>query len=306
MTQPVAALTPDQASDVVVMYGGLTATDIAGKLTLRRRRGGISMAIGWLSMLAILSAFAGVIHLHPYADFVTSLPARTPPGFRWPEFLGTDSIGRSQLSRLIYGVRQSLEVGLSAALFATLIGTSIGVTAGYFRGRTDRYISFLLDCLLAFPALVLLLAIVAIGSSSTTTVTLGLAIIGVPVFSRIVRAQTFALREREFVLAARAMGAKTFRIILREIVPNVLPAVTSIIFLFMSAAIVAEGSLAFIGVGIPPPNPSLGGMINDGIPYLSTQPYLVFLPAAVLFLTVLALRTVGDRLGARYIKGSAS
>jgi len=210
------------------------------------------------------------------------------------------------LSRLIYGARQSLQVGLVSVALAAFVGSVIGLTAGYLRGRVDEAIGVLLDTLLAIPALVLLLAIAAIGSRNVTTLIVGLSILLIAPFARLVRAGTMAHADREFVMAARAMGSTRRRIMFREILPNVVPGVVSVVFLYAASVIVAEGTLSFLGLGIPPPTPSWGGMINDGRQFIKQSPSLVFVPSAVLLLTVLSLRRVGEEIRIRLGAGSAT
>lgn len=269
------------------------------------RRVGLWTSVLWLALMVFVAVFADILPLHPYDRF-TDLPSRTSPGWRLPEFLGTDSLGRSVLSRLVYGARQSLQVGLISVALAAVVGSVVGLTAGYLRGRVDEAIGIVLDTLLAIPALVLLLAIAAIGSRNVTTLVIGLSILLTAPFARLVRASTVAYADREFVMAARAMGATRRRIMFREILPNVVPGVVSVVFLYAASIIVAEGTLSFLGLGIPPPSPSWGGMINDGRQFINQAPALVFVPSAVLLVTVLALRRVGEQVRIRVGVGSGS
>jgi peptide/nickel transport system permease protein len=271
----------------------------------RHRQVGFYLAVAWISFVTFVAVFADFLPLHAYDRFVDTLPARTGIGWRLPEPLGTDSLGRSMASRLAFGARQSLLIGIGAVGISLVIGCLIGLVAGYLRGRVDAVVTILLDTILAFPPLVLLLAIAAVGERSTTTVIIGLAILGISPFARLVRSTTLTLADREYVMAARSMGATNRRIMFREILPNVIPGIISVVFLFMAAVIVAEGSLSFLGLGVPPPAPSWGGMVNDGRQWLDTAPQLVFLPAAALLFTVLALRTIGERIRARFAYGDA-
>jgi peptide/nickel transport system permease protein len=230
---------------------------------------------------------------------VTSLPPRTGIGWRLDEPLGTDAFGRSELSRLIYGARESLSIGIVSVGISACVGSLVGLFGGYLRGWVDEAITVVVDFILSVPPLVLLLAIASIGARSASTLIVGLALVGVGPFARLVRSTTLALADREFVLAARAMGASNLRITLREILPNVLPGIVSVVFLFMAAVIVAEGSLSFLGLGVPPPAPSWGGMVNDGLQWMNSSPQLVLLPSACLLFTVLAFRAVGERVRIR-------
>jgi peptide/nickel transport system permease protein len=154
--------------------------------------------------------------------------------------------------------------------------------------------------------LILLLAVASVGTRSVSTVILSLSALGIAPSARLTRAITLSLADREFVMAARGMGATRRRIIFREIFPNVLPSVISVIFLFMAGVMIAEGSLSFLGFGVPPPNPSWGGMVNEGRQVLASSPQLVFVPSACLLFTVMAFRTVGERIRLRYAGGSMS
>lgn len=268
----------------------------------RRIQIGLWLAITWLTVLTLAAVLADLLPLHDYDRF-TDLPSRTAPGWRWPEFLGTDSLGRSVLSRLVYGARQSLQVGLLSVGIAAVAGSLIGLAAGYLRGKVDELIGIVLDALLAIPALVLLLAIAAIGSRNVTTLIIGLAIFLTAPFARLVRASTMSLADREFIDAARAMGATRRRIMFRELLPSVIPGVISVVFLYAATVIVAEGTLSFLGLGIPPPKPSWGGMINDGRQFIEQSPAVVFVPSAAVLITVLSLRRVGEHIRQRLVEG---
>ncbi|MGI9824996.1 ABC transporter permease [Agromyces sp. Marseille-Q5079] len=191
-------------------------------------------------------------------------------------------------------------MGTVSALGGVLVGTALGLFAGYFRKGVDWSVTLVADVLLSFPALVLLLAITSIFSPSVPTLLVGLALTSTPTFIRLARANTMAWSSREFVRAARNMGASDSRILLREILPNVVPTIAAYLPLVIAALIVAEGSLSFLGLGVPPPTPSWGGMINAGATEMRTSPYLVFVPATVLFLTVFALNQAGEHLRLRF------
>src|SRR5690606_33350350 len=171
---------------------------------------------------------------------------------------------------------------------------------GYFQKRTDAGIRLLSDTMLAFPPLILLMALTAVFTPGLRTLMAGLSLIIVPSFIRLARANTLSWTAREFVLAARNMGAGHGRILGKEILPNVLPPLLAYLPVIMAALIVAEGSLSFLGLGIPPPTPSWGGMISDGKDSLAGAPHLVFVPAAVIFCTVFALNQAGDHLRGRF------
>jgi peptide/nickel transport system permease protein len=267
---------------------------------IRKRRSVIvAFAYVWLGGIIFLAIFASILPLASYSVPVAA--PRLPPSFGSIDtLLGTDNVGRSLLSRCIYGARVSLVIGAVAGLAGLVLGTILGLLGGYLRGRVDWFISLLTDSMLAFPPLILLLALAAILTPSVTTILIGLTLITLPNFVRISRAQTITWSSREFVRAAKNMGASNTRILVKEILPNVLPALGSFLPIVIAALIVAEGSLSFLGLGIPPPQPSWGGMINDGKSLLADSPHVVFVPAAVIFFTVFSLNQVGDHLRARF------
>jgi len=174
------------------------------------------------------------------------------------------------------------------------------LVAGYFRRATDSLIRILIDTMLAFPPLVLLLAITAVMTQSFRSLVIGLGVVSIPSFARLSRASTLPFTQREFVVAARSMGARHARVLFREILPNVIFPVASYAFIVLAAVIVGEGSLSYLGLGIPPPQPSWGGMIASGRDLIATDAYLVFVPAATLLLTVFAFNVVGDRARRRF------
>lgn len=250
------------------------------------------MAVGWLAVVVLMAMFADLLPLADYARPVGE--PRQVPGFRWPDPLGYDHLGRSVLSRVAYGARASLLVGVGAVSIAMVVGGTIGLVAGYRRGKVEAVLNVLIDSVLAFPPLFLLLAVTAIFQQSLVTLIGGLAVVVLPAFARLSRASTLSLAQREFVMAARSMGASPLRIMFRELAPNVVRPLASYGFLMLAAAVVAEGSLSFLGMGVPPPQPTWGGMISSGRQYLSTDPHLVFVPAILLVLTVHSVNIVGD------------
>jgi len=262
--------------------------------TARRRHDPWAIAAtAWLVLLVILAITANWLPIKSYSEIVG--PPKQPPGLRWPEFLGTDQLGRSELSRIIVGTRSSLGVSIGGALGGLLVGATLGLLAGYFRGRTEGALRLVIDSVLAFPPLILLLALTAIVTQGFGSLILGLALVSIPTFARLSRANTLVAARRRSVAAAKGYGARPHRIILREVCPSMLLAIVPYAFLVVAALIVAEGSLSYLGLGIPPPTPSWGGMIAGGQPFLSTAPWLVFTPAIVMLLTILAFNSVGER-----------
>ncbi|WP_280418500.1 ABC transporter permease [Nocardia carnea] len=259
----------------------------------------VYLSYAWLGVMIGAAIFADLLPLASYSIPVG--PPRQPPQFGSLDLLaGTDNLGRSMLSRCVYGAQVSLLVGTVAALIGSAIGASIGMLGGYFQKRADSGIRLLSDTMLAFPPLILLMALTAVFTPGLRTLMAGLSLIIVPSFIRLARANTLSWTAREFVLAARNMGAGHGRILGKEILPNVLPPLLAYLPVIMAALIVAEGSLSFLGLGIPPPTPSWGGMISDGKDSLAGAPHLVFVPAAVIFCTVFALNQAGDHLRGRF------
>ena len=221
----------------------------------------------WLGAVVLAAVFAPVLPLWDPAvpDYTNVFGGITPQ-----HWLGGDTLGRDTFSRVVYGARASLLVGICAVGLGALVGGFLGMLAGYFGGRTERGLALVTDVVLAFPGLVFIIAIVAILGSSLTNLILGLAILSVPTFIRLARAATLVVAQREFVLAAHG-------------------------FIMIGIFIVVEGSLSFLGLGIPPPTPSWGGMIAGGRTELLNYPYISLFPAAVMFLTVLSINYIGER-----------
>lgn len=265
----------------------------------RQRHVGFWLAACWLALIVLLALFANVLPIKGYAT-PSFANVYQPPGLRWPEFLGTDSLGRSELSRLIYGARVSLAVGFLSVGIAFLVGTTLGVLSGYLRRATEAVINVASDTLLAIPPLVLLLGITVVLKPSLRNLVIGLAVLGTPTFARLAKANTMTLTRREFVSASVILGARPARVLWRDIVPNVLLPVSAFGAELIGVFIVAEASLSFLGLGVPPPQPSWGSMIAAGYPDLSTYPYLTFVPVIALFLTVFSFKVVGDRFRARF------
>jgi len=213
-------------------------------------------------------------------------------------WLGTDGLGRDELSRLIHGARISLMVGLCAPIIGLIIGGALGMLTGYFRGRFESIVVGSMDVLLAFPPLILALAVTAFLGQSILNLTFILGVLGIPAFMRVARAATLTLARREFVIAAQALGATHARILLRELLPNVILPLFAFFLLAVAVTIVVEGALSFLGLGVPPPISSWGTMIGEGRESLDVAPRLAFLPAAAMFLTVLSFNLVGDTLRA--------
>ena len=256
------------------------------------------LSIAWLGGIAMLAFLAPVL---PLGSYVTAVGApRIPPFTEWPEFLGTDQLGRSVLSRLLFGARDTMLIAFGATAIGLIVGTTIGVVAGYFRGPLDRIIGFVLDVLLAFPPLIVLLLLVSVLEPSMPTLLVALGFLAIPTFARLARASTLVWVDRPFIVAARTYGATDLRIIIKDLLANVILPLLTLLPIVVSGLIVAEGSLSYLGFGMPPPQPSWGNMISGGMQYLRTDPALVIIPATAVFLTVFALNIVGERTRSRY------
>jgi peptide/nickel transport system permease protein len=264
----------------------------------RRRRGlGIVfwLAVAWLGLIFGLAALANLLPLEDPTR-MNLLARRALPSLA--HLLGTDSFGRDLLSRLIFGARNSLTIGLIAPLAGLCVGGSLGLVAGYFRGRFEVITVGATDVLLAFPPLILALAVTAYLGQSVVNLTAILGLLTVPPATRVARAATLAVAQREFVVAARALGAGHRRILARALLPNVMTPLAVLFLLAVAVIIVAEGALSFLGLGVPAPAPSWGTMIAEGSTSLDIAPQIAFIPAAAMFLTVLAFNLLGDTLRA--------
>ena len=263
---------------------------------VRRRLGLVFwVAAGWITVLLLAAACAELLPLPDPID-MDMLEARAPPTAE--HWLGTDGLGRDVAARLLHGARVSLVVGLCAPLIGLVFGGAAGMLAGYFRGRLDTLVSGGVDVLLAFPPLVLALAVTAFLGQSVLHMTLILGFLGVPAFTRVARAATLGFSQREFVTAARALGATHARILLRELLPNVMLPLVAFVLVGVAVTIVVESALSFLGLGVPPPQPSWGSMIAEGRESLDGAAWLAFTPALVMFVTVLAFNLIGDTLRA--------
>jgi peptide/nickel transport system permease protein len=297
---PVSTLEP---VDVTEAVGGGRAVARAARARL-----GIAgwAAIVWLAFVTLAAVLAPILPLDDPNENITSI-VEQPPGTDG-HLLGGDGLGRDMLSRMVWGGRASLLLGVASVLVGLVIGGLLGLMAGYFRGRTDTVLTGAFDVLLSFPQLILALTLVTVfasqeGVSETrrmVTLILALGVVSIPVLARITRANTLAWSQREFVQAARALGARNRQIMFGEVLPNVLPAMFSIALLGVAVVIVAEGGLSLLGVGVRLPTPSWGNILAEGRSELRDAPHIVMIPTIVIFLTVLSLNYLGDVVRARF------
>jgi peptide/nickel transport system permease protein len=298
------------------------------RLALRRlRRNRVALAFGALFLLVVALCLAAPIWANDFAhtgplknhltdtvtvdgkkkDVVTPDGVPIGPTYQSRFFLGADTNGRDTAVRLLYGGRNSLIIGISAALITTLFAVLLGILSGYMRGIVDGVISRVMDVVWAFPVILLGIAlgtafasqgldlgIVTIGGDSKLIPILIIAIVYVPYMARPIRGQVLALREREFVEAARAQGAGTLRLMFSEILPNLSSTIVVFFPLMVANAILLEAALGFVGVGVRPPEPSWGTMIGDGVEHILTGPHLAIVPGVMLVIAVLALNVFGD------------
>ena len=245
-------------------------------------------------LLTVLAAVAGpaLLPIDPAAQDL-ALRLEGPSGGHW---LGLDELGRDIFARLLSGARISLLVGIVVVAVSATAGITLGSIAGYFGGRVDEVISRIVDILMAFPGLLLAIALVAVLGPSLTNVVLALSLIGWVGYARLVRGQVLRAREFEFVQAARALGATTPRILVQHIIPSTLPAVTVQATLGMGGAILAEAALSFLGLGVQPPTPSWGTMLSYGRAHLLEAPHLTIFPGVAIALLVLGFNFLGDGL----------
>lgn len=253
-------------------------------------------AIGGVIVLGLLlcAALAPWIATHPYE--ATSVRHRLkPPSAEF--YLGTDNLGRDLFSRIVYGARISVTVGFGAVSLGTLLATAIGVVSGYFGGKIDVFVQRLVDAWMAFPWLVILLSIMAVLGPGLLNVVLSLGLLSAASSSRVIRSAVLSIKEHQFVEAARALGASHRRIILRYILPNILAPIIIIATISLGFAILAEASLSFLGLGVPPPYPSWGEMLSgSGRSYMQKAPWMAIWAGVAISLAVFGFNMLGDAL----------
>lgn len=289
-------------------YDAVRADTTADETPEREVKGlgvGFWVAVGFLVVLVLLAVLAPVL---PFVDDPNAtdyiLELEDPPSAE--HWMGVDTIGRDVFARVIWGARVSLTIAVLTVIFGLLIGGVVGLTAGYIGGLYEKVSVGALDIMLAFPPLILALALVTFLSEPGTqnaslfTVTLTLTVLTVPAFARIARATTLSFAQREFVQAARTLGASRSRVLVREILPNVVPPMLSFALIVIAVVIVGEGTLSFLGLSVSSPTPTWGSLINDGRDYLDSAPHIALFPCLAMFLTLLSFNYVGDVLRRRF------
>ena len=256
------------------------------------RLGYIGIGIALIFILAAI--FAPWIVTHDVAAQDLLLRYASPSGEHW---FGTDGLGRDIFSRVIYGARISLEVGISVVAVSAVVGIIIGAVAGFYGGIVDKFLSgYLFNVFLAFPGLLLAIALVAFLGAGQGKLIAALCVIGWVGYARVMRGQVLKVREYDYVLAARALGAGNLRILVTHILPNAIQPLIVQASLGMAGAVLSEASLSFLGLGIPPPAPSWGTMIEEARQFFASSPHVLFFPGVAIALTVLAFNFIGDGL----------
>jgi peptide/nickel transport system permease protein len=295
----VGANTPAGAAQSAGLPPRRSALSRFGPTARRRHQPkGISVALAltWVAILLIVAVGVQWLPLHSYTT-IAGLPNVSP---HWgADFLGTDDVGRSVLSRLAYGDRVSITISFLSTALALAVGAALGLLSVYFSGWITRVIDIIANTVLAVPSLLLLLALMLALHPTLVNLTCALALIFVPTFMRLTRANALSQMNRDYVVAAQAMGAGGVRLMTREILPNVILPLLSYAVLVLPSIIVTEGSLSFLGFGVQPPTPSWGGMIAAADQTLAADPWPALIPCVVLFFTVFSLNTLGDALRVR-------
>lgn len=244
-------------------------------------------------LLVLAAIFAPILAPYPPDEQNLFMQLEPPSAEFW---LGTDQFGRDILSRLLFGARYSLTIGVISIMSAMIIGSLIGMLAAQRGGKTDIILMQVMDVVLAFPSLILGLALVALMGATLTNIAIAIAFTATPAFARIARSAVITQRDREYVQACRAMGFSNKRILFRHILPAILPEVMVMASLWMATAVRTEASLAFIGLGLPPPTPTWGGMVREGFDNILSSFHLAIFPSLAILLLVLAFNLIGDGL----------
>jgi peptide/nickel transport system permease protein len=275
-------------------FGSKNTSETSDRVRKERRLGWVF----WLALAWIVLCLSATISTNfiTYPDPLNQDYNALSAPWSMEHLLGGDQLGRDMFSRSVFGAATSFKIAFTSPFIGMAIGLILGMCAGYFRGRIDSAVSILIDSILAFPNIVLAIAILFYAGANIFNLVLVISFYTIPQFTRISRANTMLYAQREFVVAARAQGASHLRIILRELLPNVIVPVAAYSLLIMSFTIGLEGTLSFLGVGLPPPDPTWGQMISDGIEELEDDPFISFVPSFFMFMTILSLNLMGDRM----------
>ena len=287
------------------MTGGLFADEFRvdaptpGEVMRRRARGhvGFLAGAGFVLLVVLLAVFAPWVS--PSDPYTQNLDARLiepiwGAGGSWAHPLGTDSLGRDYLTRILFGARISLTIGFGAAIISGLVGSTVGIIGGYFGGRVDAVVMYLINVKLALPGILIALSLVSVFGGSLIALVAILGFLFWDRFAVVTRSVTQQVRGQEFVAAAEAVGASRTRIVVQEILPNVMSHIIVIASLEMAIAILVEAVLSFLGLGIQPPTPSWGLLIAEGRNFMFFKPWLIALPGLALFFLVIAINLMGD------------
>lgn len=292
----------EAAKNVIIQTADIASEDLSPSNLMKRRMRrhyGFQIGAALLFTLVLLAIFAPLVA--PYDPFDQLLSRRLLPpvwsdGGRWEHLLGTDHLGRDYLSRLLYGARISLLIGLGAATVGCVIGVSLGVCAGYFGGKVDQLISYILTCQLALPGLLLAMSLVFLIGPSVWVVICVIGMLHWTYYLVVSRTATMQIKQLDYIAAAQALGSTNSQIIRYEILPNLLNQIIVIFTLEIGIAVLAEAALSFLGVGIEAPTPSWGLMIAEGKNAMFYRPWLVILPGLAIFILVIATNLMGDGL----------
>jgi peptide/nickel transport system permease protein len=295
-------VTAVQAGEVALESRGASpARPAAAERSLRRLwrvKWGLGAAL--LLVLIVVAAVAAPL-IAPYSPVEVDIQNRLGPpawmeGGKTEHWLGTDQIGRDLLSRMIYGGRVSLLIGVAAVLVSSTIGVLLGLGAGYFGARTDWIIMTLINVMLTFPFVLLALAVIAVLGPSLVNMVIVLGVADWPLYARVIRAETMAIRERDFITAGRALGMSHLRIVFRQILPNLVSVIVVIATLQVARVIILESFLSFLGLGVQPPTPAWGNMLGEGRVYMLNSWWIAAFPGAAIFITTLAINLMGNAL----------